>query len=349
MKRPHLLLLSLGFFCLLQPLQAQYEGRSFLVDRTLEFNQLFGNDNLGNQTSLFLSPRMDYFITDRWSLGGIVYFNQDFISDLTLVGVLPSSRFFFSRPTTKTQWFAEAAIGPLATIGGGSTRLSGAFFTRLGFAHFLVREAAMEVSLEYNNIFGDGLVNNNTLTLLVQFQGFLYHKGEDDPAFVSPVRKGSWLVGNSTASLGGLQSGDFEFTLALNPDIYYFVAGRWALGGRLPLTFTENTVQVEFFPGFRFYGNRLDSRWQWFLELNGGISHARDLGDAENDVRINGYQLTTLGGFNYFFNSAFALEGRLGYRFINSRIEQSFFDDDFTFEYSNIFLTLGFQVFINRK
>ncbi len=335
-------LISLG------SLLAQAGDRLLLLDGQASYRHQLNDGS----SSLNVSPTAQIFLGPRWAVGAIKSVGLDFRYDFTTYLLLPSARYYFSRPSAKLQAFGDLALGPVAVISDGSTSWAGALLAGVGLNLFLNPAVAGELTLAYTT--GFGLVDfaeNAQLGLAFRFRGFLYRGGETEEGFISPLRRGTWMVGGSTASLGLLEAGSFEPGLRLRPDGLFFLGARWAIGGALPITYRQNFLQLGFFPALRLYLGGLEERSAWFLGLSGGYAHSRDLGGSEFSLRSHEWRISPEAGFHYFFNPTFALEARAGYTFLHRSIEHTNISGVNTFRGNSpgLFVELGFQVFLRRK
>lgn len=153
------------------------------------------------------------------------------------------------------------------------------------------------------------------------------------------IAKGNWMMGGSgnfgsfnTTSLGVNNKGTY---LNLNPNVAYFFIDNLAIGANARLNiYSQTSEAIGFGPYARYYFLKNDKLLNIFSELSYSIFEGTGKGDFKFKT------LNIKAGTVYFLNSSVGIEAALNYS-----NEKSNFD----YHSNNIFLSIGFQIHLERE
>lgn len=144
------------------------------------------------------------------------------------------------------------------------------------------------------------------------------------------ISKGTWLIDGGAALGTTLSPVSDNYNFFLVPSAGYFVSDRWMVGGvmsfgrsfnRTDFPFSGNSEfsinSYSFIPFLRYYFNKPDQLFHWFITAGGGIntqtSRTERIG-SESKFSETYYNPFVGGGFNIFFHPNIALESTLQYQ-----------------------------------
>lgn len=153
------------------------------------------------------------------------------------------------------------------------------------------------------------------------------------------ITKGNWMMGGSgsfgsfnTTSLGTNGKGTY---LNLNPNFAYFFTDKLAIGTTARLNvLSKFSSTIGFGPYARYYFLKTEKVVNVFSEVSYNILE----GTGDGDAKFETFNLKA--GTVYFLNSSVGIEAVLNYSNQKSNLD---------YQSNEIFLSLGFQIHLERK
>jgi hypothetical protein len=155
------------------------------------------------------------------------------------------------------------------------------------------------------------------------------------------TEKGTWMLGGGASTGLSFQTDNNSFSLAISPDIGYFMSDNLAIGANLPISFysQENYRSIGYgiTPFIRYYFGP-PSEFMFFVTGAFGVS---GWSSKYDDTTNSSSAITGSAGVGgtYFLNESIGLEIILGYTYDKTK------DYDPS---SNIALSAGFQIYFGR-
>ncbi|MBP8239774.1 MAG: hypothetical protein KAX50_07425 [Saprospiraceae bacterium] len=324
MKKSILLSALFGVFFL--SLSGQPAQGTWMLGGDARFQSNIG----GGISTLTLSPRAGYFVTDRLALGmgsGLFAGRTDFVN-YSGVSVSPFARYYFPLKKTKLSLLLETGGSFDAFRFNGETSNTWRIQAGGGINYFLTPEFALEAMLGAGRVFPKIGEDFTETDFRIGFQVFLPRKDrEADASFSSgALRKGSILLG--VARTLTLNSGNQRF----EPTFSYMLSDRFAVGAAITLPINE------FRPHLRYFADSENaSKLRPFLGAGSSFIWKYDESDWFNITPF------AEAGLLYFINPNLALEGALQYQ-ADFRAFRPASD-----AVSNIMARVGFQYVLPSK
>ncbi len=350
MKR--ILILFFFFISCLLVGQAQIQKGSILLDGQFNLGTTVGEGQ--NTLNVGLFPSAGFFLSDRFVLGtgiGVGYANN-FEFDGGLLVFSPFARFYLdNKPDNPWKLFAELGTELTFVFGGDADPLFG-LNTGLGVNYFLNDQTALEISLLYVDEDLGFAGSSNLLSLGFGLRLFLHQGGEEDTGPLSISKANKVFIGGSFASVSTRFRVVDNVDLQINPRAGWFLSEHWAVGSSLLFNYAStsffNGLGIGVSPFVRFYPQKSNGAFQWFLTAEAGlryVSNDFDESIPQGPINLNNNRwLTNFRGgvgLNWFLSDQVALEGVLSYDYFETAtlpmIERS------------IGFDLGFQFFLNRN
>ena len=164
------------------------------------------------------------------------------------------------------------------------------------------------------------------------------------------TQKDWYIIGGHISDINlGLQKGNTNFGLKIDPRVAWFVKDNFALGAQVLVGvntgkgFTTFDYGVGPIARYYFKNNALESvsKTRWFADADLGIQGQNKKVTGSSTVSTNGLGFGVGPGLAYFINQNIALEGLVKYRWTNG------FGDNGV-NASNINFGLGFQIHLPK-
>ena len=281
-------------------------------------------------STLVLSPRTGYFVTNRLALGmraGFYAARTDFVK-YSGVSVSPFARYYFPLKKTKLSLLLETGGSLDAFRLNGETSNTWRIQAGGGINYFLTPEFAIEAMLGAGRVFPKIGEDFTETDYRIGFQVFLPRKDREADAPVSSgtLRKRSLLLGVARSLTLNSENHRFE------PSFSYMLSNRFAVGAAITLPINE------FRPHLRYFtGSENASKLRPFL--GAGSSFIWKYGESDQ------FNITPFAdaGLLYFISPNLAIEGALQYQLDTRPFRPA---SDLV---SNVMARVGFQYVLPSK
>jgi hypothetical protein len=314
------------FFCLVffgTTVRAQLQKGTFLLGGdpiTTEFSGGLGSLDIINEAALYsFSPRLGYFITDRFVLQGGVG-----ITGLSVEGegfniftAGAGARFYLNPTHPKNNFFLEAQPNWTSTSFLGESFRKFGYNIGVGSTGFLAPGASFDTRLSFSSFFPDedNFSETRNLTLSTSLNFYLNPEMKAGRKSAVPaLQKGQWMIGGSSGSFGFSFNPD-ALDITLTPTVGYFVSNRFVAGARLGMSLQRlegtsgekaKVSVITLAPTARYYFGP-NTRLRWFAGTSVALNYS-SVDDGTFEVSDNTFSWGLNAGFNHFLTPNFAWE-----------------------------------------